>query len=200
MRRVAGWAAALLAGMAWLYAFWGESGGSLSDDERESLRRRARDRDADVIYADRPDGLRRLHEPSRPISPRDENLGALIELMRKTVVAQGGLGLAAVQIGIPVRVALVQRSADGKTGFQAFVNPEITYLSPEGEFYQESCLSVRSASGVYATYPVRRAKRIDIAYFTERGERKAERLSDLEAAVFQQEWDHLNGKLVSDGH
>lgn len=167
--------------------------GGLTPAEIEYLRHRAQAGMATTLNVDIPEQRVRLEQPSRPIAPDSPGLPALIADMRGTVTAMHGMGLAAVQIGVPVRVALLRREAGGE--FQAFLNPRRIAASAQRLGAWERCLSVPWGY----RYTDRPAK-ITLRYQTPDGAEHRETLADGEAVVFQQELDHLDGKLLSSGH
>jgi peptide deformylase len=103
------------------------------------------------------------------------------------------MGIAAVQIGIPVRLVLLRRR-HGETGdlFQPFFNPHISHQSRRQIASWENCLSV--PWGYRFTL---RPERIRIRYQSDTGITQRETLYGEEAVVFQQETDHLDGKLLN---
>ena len=165
----------------------------LSADEQSLLRQRADTGNSQTLSVDSPDGHGLLEHPSRPIAPDTPELPALIADMDRTVKAQHGAGLAAVQIGIPVRVALLRRADSGE--FEAFLNPERIEASAEQTGAWERCLSVPWGYR-YTERPVR----ITVRYQTLEGDNRSKTLTGDEAVVFQQELDHLDGKLLSGDH
>jgi peptide deformylase len=109
--------------------------------------------------------------------------------MRRIMREANGVGLAAPQIGVPLRVFV----AEVNKKFYAFVNPEIVKTSSEEEYFEEGCLSL---PGVYGE--VRRPSKIVMTALNERGERVKVKAWGLLARVFQHEIDHLNGMLFVD--
>lgn len=107
----------------------------------------------------------------------------LAQQMLRLMEQQGGLGLAANQIGKDVRM-FVMRVKDPKVCF----NPKIISESAETMHDYEGCLSYK---GEYI--PIDRPARIDVEYQTHEGESVTETLSGLEARCFMHELDHLNG-------
>jgi len=167
--------------------------GGLTPAEIEHLRQRARSVIATTLSVDIPEQRIRLEQPSRPIAPDNPALSALLADMRGTVRAMHGLGLAAVQIGVPVRVALLRREAGGE--FQAFLNPQRVAASTQRLGSWERCLSVP-----WGYRYTERPAHLTIRYQTPDGAERRETLSGTEAVVFQQELDHLDGTLLSSGH
>jgi peptide deformylase len=138
-----------------------------------------------------------LQSPSRSIDVQSPELDKLIEQMQRTVLANHGLGITAVQLGIPVRVVLLDRSAgQGKKNFQVFLNPEPLQASSDKILLWERCLSLPDAPN----HLMQRANQLSIRYQKIDGQFVNEDLHGIEAGIFQQELDHLNGILLSDYH
>lgn len=129
----------------------------------------------------------------------NESLKADIDTMFKVAYGEqvdGGkpllVGLAAPQIGISKRIALVDVIADGKGlvgDLRLYINPEITWMSDEKEEWYEGCFSTSCVCGI-----VSRPKHIKIRAFNREGELVEEEYSGYTARIFQHEIDHLNGK------
>ncbi len=129
-----------------------------------------------------------LRKRSRAVSVVDRSVRALIADMIHSMRRSGGIGLAAPQIGIPLRVVV----ADIGHGPVVMVNPRLRRC--EGtEVGIEGCLSI---PGVYGK--VRRAQRVEVEGRSPWGRRVVVRSRDLLARVFQHEIDHLNGVLFTD--
>ncbi|MGC8794257.1 MAG: peptide deformylase [Bryobacteraceae bacterium] len=132
-----------------------------------------------------------LERPAEPVQEFDtEELHRLVEDMFESMYAAHGVGLAAPQIGISRRIAVVDPSAGEDPGRRiVLINPEI--LAVEGvQTVEEGCLSV---PGFYE--PVRRGKRVTIRAQNLRGEWFEMTGEDLLARAFQHETDHLDGRL-----
>jgi len=139
-----------------------------------------------------PDPRLRLH--SKPVNAPSAALRALISDMFATMYAAPGIGLAAIQIGVPLRVITLDVSKrDDQQSPMVLINPEITWHSEEMREYDEGCLSIPE---YYET--VTRPSAIRLHYldadFTAR-ERSAE---GILATALQHEIDHLNGVLFID--
>jgi peptide deformylase len=125
---------------------------------------------------------------------------ALVADMTDTLRDYGGIGLAAPQIGVPVRLAIIEIEG-GPTRYgelermplSVFVNPEIEVLDSDSAAYWEGCLSVPGLRGL-----VERPQHVKIRYTTIEGEPAEFELRGFAATVFQHEFDHLNGKLFID--
>lgn len=140
-----------------------------------------------IIYL--PDS--RLRQVSRPVEHFDDALHTLIDDMFETMYQARGVGLAAPQIGINIRLSVVDVSAD-KTQQLVLVNPEIVESHGETQ-YEEGCLSV---PGAYDT--VTRAEKVRIRAQDRHGEFFEMTADGLLGECFQHEIDHLNGKLFVD--
>ncbi len=133
----------------------------------------------------------RLETPCAPVAAVDDALAALIEDLRDTLAAAGGLGLSAPQLGASVRVALT--NADGEAASPTvFVNPEIVARKRWG-LVEESCLSIPGVVG-----NVFRATRVRVRALDEAGRPVERELEDMAAVSLQHELDHLDGKLFID--
>ena len=126
----------------------------------------------------------------------------LMDDMLETMYDAPGIGLAAIQIGEPVRVIVMDLQekpegadpdAEGVKNPRYFVNPEIVWASEELAPYEEGCLSVPE---VYDE--VQRPARVRIRYLDYNGQPVEEEASGLYATCIQHEMDHLNGVLFID--
>lgn len=133
----------------------------------------------------------RLRKMSKPVEVFDESLQTLIDDMFETMYAAKGVGLAAPQIGINIRLSVVDVSPDHHER-QVFINPEI--VSSKGkEKFKEGCLSVPGALEV-----VERAKQVTVKALDRHGQPFEIECDGLLAECLQHEIDHLNGKLFID--
>lgn len=136
--------------------------------------------------------LRQISSPvDNPAAQRD-----LVEDMAETMYAQRGAGLAAIQVGVPLRLfiidpAIVNGSEEDPP--MVFINPKIVWLSEETLNVDEGCLSF---PGIYV--PIPRALRARIRAFDLEGVEFDLEGEDLLARAFQHETDHLDGKLLAD--
>ncbi|MEE2691091.1 MAG: peptide deformylase [Pseudomonadota bacterium] len=136
----------------------------------------------------------RLREVSRPVDKVDDALRALMDDMLETMYDAPGIGLAAIQVGVPVRVIVMDLAGeDEEKQPRYFVNPEILDPSEEASVYQEGCLSVPD---FYED--VERPARCRIKYLDYNGEEKIEDAEGLLATCIQHEMDHLEGVLFID--
>ena len=138
-------------------------------------------------------GERPLHTPAAPVTRFDDELQRLIDDMIETMYAAPGLGLAAPQVGVPLRVVVVDLSI-GRDRAQliTLVNPE--FVQREGtQLEEEGCLSV---PGFNAT--VLRPSRVVIQGLDREENRQTFEGTGLLARAFQHEMDHLDGRLFVD--
>jgi peptide deformylase len=135
----------------------------------------------------------RLKQTAAKVENLNGNLVQLIEDMVQTMHAAPGVGLAAVQVGVPQRIVVVDANYEepGKELLK-LVNPVIT--AREGEIvWEEGCLSV-----VDYTAEVKRAAQVEIKAWTPEEKEVTLQAEGLRAVIFQHEIDHLEGKLFVD--
>jgi len=121
--------------------------------------------------------------------PKDPEIQKLIEDMVATMKSAKGLGLAAPQVSVSLRVFTIDMEGD----ISVFVNPEIKDFSKESIPFEEGCLSVQKTWG-----SVIRPKKLTIKAFDENGKPVKIRAKGLLARIVQHEMDHLNGILFID--
>jgi len=135
-----------------------------------------------------------LKQVSTPVEAVDDELRALMDDMLETMYAAPGIGLAAVQVGVPRRVIVMDLAREGEPPQpRHFVNPEITWASEEMAVREEGCLSVPE---IYDE--VERPARVGLKYLDYQGEQVEEDAEGLLAVCIQHEMDHLNGVLFID--
>ena len=130
----------------------------------------------------------RLHTRARPVAVVDEAIRQLIEDMAETMYEAPGIGLAATQVDVHLRVVIIDISED-RSDLRAFINPEILERSGE-QTCEEGCLSV---PGIYDK--VTRAERVRVRALDARGEPFELEADGLLAVCIQHELDHLDGKV-----
>ena len=136
----------------------------------------------------------RLKLVSQEVDKVDDALRALMDDMLETMYAAPGIGLAAIQVGVPKRVIVMDLAREGEDKQpRFFVNPEILWRSEETAPYEEGCLSVPE---IYDE--VERPARVKIKYLNYKGEEIVEDCEGLYAVCIQHEMDHLNGVLFID--
>src|SRR5689334_7514370 len=139
-----------------------------------------------------PDPL--LKQVSAPVERVDDDLRALMDDMLETMYAAPGIGLAAIQVGVPKRVIVMDLARqDEPKQPRYFVNPEILWASEETAPYEEGCLSVPE---IYDE--VERPAKVKIRYLNYAGETVEEEAEGLFAVCIQHEMDHLDGVLFID--
>jgi len=136
-----------------------------------------------------------LKQTSLPVEKVDDELRALMDHMLETMYAAPGIGLAAIQVGVPKRVIVMDISGEEEEGKhpRCFVNPEILWASDEIASYEEGCLSVPE---VYDE--VERPAKVKLRYLNYDGETVEEDAEGLFAVCIQHEMDHLEGVLFID--
>lgn len=133
----------------------------------------------------------RLRNKAKPVGSVDARIQRIVDDMFETMYAAPGIGLAAIQVNVPLRIVVIDTS-EAKDAPLCLINPEITERSGE-EQMDEGCLSV---PGFYE--PVTRAERVR-ARALDRDGRPFELETDgLLAVCIQHEIDHLDGKLFVD--
>ncbi|HUH51303.1 MAG TPA: peptide deformylase [Flavobacterium sp.] len=148
-----------------------------------------------VIQSDVEDELITLTSVSKDISHKAKELELLIDRMYLTVtdLTDGGVGIAAPQVGINRNIIWVQRFDKKDEPFEVYLNPKIVWRSKLIRKGMEGCLSIPEIrEDVYRNYV------IEIEYLTRRGEKRSEKVEGFTAVIFQHEVDHLNGILFTD--
>jgi peptide deformylase len=134
-----------------------------------------------------------LHQPAADVTAFDDGLERLIDDMIETMYAAPGVGLAATQVGVPLRVFVVDVSVGrDRNGLVVMVNP--TFVERDGmQLEEEGCLSL---PGFNAT--VLRPSRAVVRGLDRHGSEHTVEGKGLLARAFQHEMDHLDGKLFLD--
>ena len=137
---------------------------------------------------------KKLRLISEPIKAFDKPLRALVDDMFETMYEAPGIGLAAIQIGEPVRVITIDvAKKDDPKEPQVFINPEIVWSSDETSTYEEGCLSIPE---YYEE--VERPAQVRVKYFDADGKAHEIEADGLLATCLQHEIDHINGVLFID--
>ena len=135
-----------------------------------------------------------LREKSLNVDMVDKDLQKLMDDMLETMYAAPGIGLAAIQIGIPKRVIILDiDQKEGKKKPMFFVNPEIIEKSENSSTYEEGCLSV---PGQFAE--ITRPEKCFVKYLDYYGQKKEIKAEGMLATCIQHEMDHLEGILFID--
>lgn len=136
----------------------------------------------------------RLRQKSRPAEAVDDLLRALMDDMIETMHAAPGIGLAAVQVGVPLRVIVMDLAGEDEAPAPLyFVNPEILDPSEDTSVYEEGCLSVPDFFE-----EVERSARCRVRYLDYHGTPQILDAEGLIATCIQHEIDHLEGILFID--
>src|SRR6201992_3906827 len=136
----------------------------------------------------------RLKAVSTPVAKVDSAIRSLVDDMIESMYAADGIGLAAVQIGVPKRVIVIDLDQkEGKKNPRAFINPKITWASEEMAVFEEGCLSVPEIWD-----DVERPARIRCEYLDLDGKKVELEADGMLATCLQHEMDHLNGVLFID--
>ena len=143
-----------------------------------------------ILHAPDP----RLKTVSEPVEAVTDEIRALMDDMLDTMYDAPGIGLAAIQIGVPKRVIVMDISRDGEPRQpRYFVNPEIVWASEETSVYNEGCLSVPELFD-----DVERPARCTVRFLDYEGKEQTLDCDGLLATCIQHEMDHLEGVLFID--
>ena len=135
-----------------------------------------------------------LRQVSNPVDHISEEEQKLMDDMLETMYAAPGIGLAAIQIGIPKRIIVmdISREKENKNPLH-FVNPEIVWKADEDIIYEEGCLSVPNQFA-----EINRPKECHVKYLDYFGQPQLLKAQGLLATCIQHEIDHLEGILFID--
>jgi len=136
----------------------------------------------------------KLRLVSKPVERIDEALRKLIDDLVETMHDAPGVGLAAIQVGEPIRLLVADvAKKEEEPNPQVFINPEVTWRSDERSTYEEGCLSIPE---YYAE--VERPASVRARYLDRHGKKQEILAEGLLATVLQHEVDHLDGVLFID--
>jgi peptide deformylase len=140
----------------------------------------------------------RLRQISKPVESLGDDLQLLIDDMFETMYAAPGIGLAAIQLGVPIRLLVIdlqegEGDEPGPKNPRVFINPEFIDPSEETNIYSEGCLSIPDQ---YAE--VERPATIRAKWLDREGKPHDEVIDGLLATCLQHEVDHLNGIVFTD--
>jgi len=137
---------------------------------------------------------KRLRLVSEPVKTVDAGVRALVDDMFETMYEAPGVGLAAIQIGVPKRIVTADTAKkDEEKRPQVFLNPEVVWSSEDKATYEEGCLSIPE---YYEE--VERPTQVKVRYMDIDGKTQEIEANGLLATVLQHEIDHLNGVLFID--
>lgn len=131
----------------------------------------------------------RLHKIAKPVTVFDARIKTLVADMAETMYDAPGVGLAASQVDVHEQIIVIDTS-ETRSELRAYINPELVWLSPEMQVYEEGCLSV---PGVYDG--VERHASIKVRAFDAEGKQFELEAEGLLAVCIQHEMDHLKGKV-----
>ena len=135
-----------------------------------------------------------LRQVSQPVESVGDEERKLMKDMLETMYDANGIGLAAIQIGIPKRIIVMDLSKDGeKKEPRYFVNPIIKNKNEKKNTYEEGCLSVPNQFA-----EIDRPSRCEVEYLDFNGDKKILKADGLLATCIQHEMDHLEGILFID--
>jgi peptide deformylase len=139
-----------------------------------------------------PDSI--LRQVSKPVEAITPEIRTLAAEMLETMYDAPGIGLAAIQVGVPKRIVTIDLAKqDEEKQPQVFVNPEVTWSSEETNIHEEGCLSIPE---YYEE--VERPSRVKVRYLDLDGKEQEVEAEGLLATCLQHEIDHLNGVLFID--
>lgn len=135
-----------------------------------------------------------LRTKSVPVKKIDRKIKYLIADMIETMEHAEGLGIAAPQVGVNLRIYIARLNFNTPNEMIVpMINAEFLSVSEEKEGGEEGCLSIPGKFGL-----VRRSKSVTIRYMDEKGKSHTLKLNGLNARIMQHETDHLNGVLIAD--
>ncbi len=135
-----------------------------------------------------------LRKKSLTVDKVDKEIKSLMDDMLNTMYEAPGIGLAAIQIGIPKRIVVMDLSKDTeKKNPMFFVNPEITWMSDLKSTYEEGCLSIPNQFA-----KIDRPEKCNFKFLDYDGNPKELKAEGLLSTCIQHEIDHLNGVLFID--
>jgi len=135
-----------------------------------------------------------LRQVSKPVARIDADVRRVWDDMLETMYAAPGIGLAAIQVGVPWRLLVADLAKEGEEKTPLFVaNPEIVWQSEAQSDYEEGCLSIPEFYEM-----VSRPAEVTVRYLDRRDEAQQIHATGLLATCLQHEIDHLNGILFID--
>jgi peptide deformylase len=138
----------------------------------------------------------RLRQKCAPVEAFDDDLRKLVADMSDTMYAANGAGLAAIQVGVPLQLFVIEPEVAGRSPtdpVMVFINPQIISISDEAQTGDEGCLSF---PGIFV--PVKRGMRARVRALDLQGRSFEIEGESLFARALQHESDHLMGRLLID--
>jgi len=137
---------------------------------------------------------KRLRFVSEPVKAIDADVRRLVDDMFETMYKAPGIGLAAIQVGVPKRVITMDLAKkEASRAPRVFINPQLLWQSEEKALYEEGCLSIPE---FYEE--VERPAKVRVKYLDLDGAEQEVEADELLATCLQHEIDHLNGVLFID--
>ena len=135
-----------------------------------------------------------LRRVSAPVERVDEEVRRLMDDMLELMYAAPGVGLAAIQVGVPRRIVVLDVAEEGEERAPLYlVNPELVVLGPETRLHEEGCLSIPDVR-----VEIERPSTVTLRYLDRAGEQRELAADGLLATAIQHEVNHLDGKLIID--
>lgn len=135
-----------------------------------------------------------LRKISDPVETVDSDVVKLMDDMLETMYAAPGVGLAAIQVGVPRRVVVIDTAEEGQPKAPlAMANPEIIGLGQTTRIYEEGCLSIPDVR-----VDIERPETVTVRYVDRFGKQQELAADGLLATAIQHELDHLDGQLIID--
>jgi peptide deformylase len=135
-----------------------------------------------------------LRKISDPVERVDTAVVKLMDDMLETMYAAPGIGLAAIQVGVPLRVLVLDIADEGEPKSPlAMANPEIVAMGATTRVYEEGCLSIPDVR-----VEIERPETVTVRYLDRDGKQQELAATGLLATAVQHELDHLDGQLIID--
>jgi peptide deformylase len=135
-----------------------------------------------------------LRKISDPVERVDSEVARLMDAMLETMYAAPGIGLAAIQVGVPRRIVVIDPADEGEPKRPLFlINPEIVKIGQTTRLYEEGCLSIPDIR-----VEIERPETVTIRYVDRAGKLQELAADGLLATAIQHEIDHLDGQLIID--
>ena len=135
-----------------------------------------------------------LRTKSKPVKKIDRTVKKLISDMIDTMMDCDGLGIAAPQVGVNLRIYIARLNfGTPNEMLMPMINAEFLEKSRETDVAEEGCLSIPKRFG-----ELRRSSKVAVQYLDQRGQKHVLKLEELNARIMQHEMDHLDGTLVAD--
>jgi len=132
-----------------------------------------------------------LAKPAQPVESIDDNIRQLVEKMTDIMLENKGVGLAAPQVGVPLRLFIISLDAN-RENVKVYINPTVTPTTDELGSIEEGCLSV---PGIRTK--IRRFKKCKVTASDLDGSEFTEEAEGLYARALQHEYDHIGGMTIA---